>query len=263
MVQLEDSISEHLRHHTLSKMLFNRTSKVHHARILSCFGPRAGTWLIVRLVFSTFWLFSPMFCTTLHTWFGLPHPSIASILRCVCTHPINPMGIHLLCCALGNEHIGTHNVIHDTFVAIAWDVGFHVGQKQLHVLLSTTFNSSSQSPHYVDQKWHSHLGQHCHCQPNASGFTSLILCNSRICYIGHNSSQGKELSQPTPHWSIPPFSNQNIWLLTQTGWCVLTRLCQCHLELEGVRKPSSFYLGHFSSLNFFWSHYKGCRCLPS
>jgi hypothetical protein len=28
------------------------------------------------------------------------------------------MGTHLLCCAHGNEHIGIHDAIHDTFVTI-------------------------------------------------------------------------------------------------------------------------------------------------
>jgi hypothetical protein len=36
----------------------------------------------------------------------------------------------------------THDAIHNIFVAIAQDVGFHVRQKQLHVLPSTMFNSS-------------------------------------------------------------------------------------------------------------------------
>jgi hypothetical protein len=52
------------------------------------------------------------------------------------------MGIHLLHCAHGNEHIKTHDAIHNTFVAIAWDVGFYVGRKKLDVLPSITFNSS-------------------------------------------------------------------------------------------------------------------------
>jgi hypothetical protein len=68
--------------------------------------------------------------------------------------------------------------------------------------------------HCAYQIWHSHLNQHCHCWPNASGFTSLILHNSRICYIGCSSSQGKELLQLRPHWSIFPFSNWGIWFLT-------------------------------------------------
>jgi hypothetical protein len=52
------------------------------------------------------------------------------------------MGIHLLCCAYGNERTRTHDAICDTFDAITWNVGFHMGWKQLHVLSSNTFNSS-------------------------------------------------------------------------------------------------------------------------
>jgi hypothetical protein len=55
------------------------------------------------------------------------------------------MGIHLLRCAHGNEHTRTHDAIHDTFVAVTWDVGFHVGRKQLHALLSNMFNSFRRS----------------------------------------------------------------------------------------------------------------------
>ncbi len=52
------------------------------------------------------------------------------------------MCIHLLHCVHGNECTRTHDVICNTFAAIAWNVGFHMGQKELHVLFSTTFNSS-------------------------------------------------------------------------------------------------------------------------
>jgi hypothetical protein len=41
-------------------------------------------------------------------------------------------------------------------------------------------------------------------------------------------------------------SNWSILLFTQTYRCVFEWLCQCHLELEGDKRPSSFYLGHFS-----------------
>jgi hypothetical protein len=54
------------------------------------------------------------------------------------------MGIHFLCCAHGNEHIGTHDAICNTFAPITWDDGFNMGQEQLHALLSTTFNSFCQ-----------------------------------------------------------------------------------------------------------------------
>jgi hypothetical protein len=54
------------------------------------------------------------------------------------------MVIHLLCCVHGNKRIKTHDAIHDTFIAIAHDASFHMGREQLHVLPSSTFNSSNQ-----------------------------------------------------------------------------------------------------------------------
>jgi len=54
------------------------------------------------------------------------------------------MGIHLLCCAHGNERTWIHDAICDTFAAIVQDVNCHMGWKQLHVLLSNTFNSPCQ-----------------------------------------------------------------------------------------------------------------------
>jgi hypothetical protein len=40
--------------------------------------------------------------------------------------------------------MGTHDAVHNTFVAIAWNVNFHVGQKQLHMLPPTIFHSFHQ-----------------------------------------------------------------------------------------------------------------------
>jgi hypothetical protein len=61
----------------------------------------------------------------------------------MCVHTSHwPYGIHFLCCVHGNERAKTHGVICNTFATIAWDVNFHVGQEQLNVFSSTTFNSS-------------------------------------------------------------------------------------------------------------------------
>jgi hypothetical protein len=99
-------------------------------------------WLIAWLVFLTFRLFFSIFSTTLCTWLKLSYLSIVGIHQCVWTHFIHPMVIHLLCCVHDYEHIETHDIIRNTFIIIAWDVGFHLRQEQLHVLLSTTFNFS-------------------------------------------------------------------------------------------------------------------------
>jgi hypothetical protein len=123
-------------------MLFDKISKAHRAQNLSCFGQGVGVWFIAWPIFTTFQFFSLFFSTTFCTWLGLPHPSIVSFLPCACTHPIDPMGIHLLHCSHGNEHTSTHVVICNTFAIVAQDISFHLGQKQLHAFLSTTFNSS-------------------------------------------------------------------------------------------------------------------------
>ncbi len=80
----------------------------------------------------------PSLSTTLCTQLRVTHPSITSILRCVCTHPIDLMGIHLLCCAHGNKHIGTHDVI-PTFLlslgemsASLWDKNNYICFLQPH-----------------------------------------------------------------------------------------------------------------------------------
>jgi hypothetical protein len=128
----------------LTNMLFDRAFETHYSRILSCFGIGAWIWFMDQPTFPTFWLSSPHFSTTFWTWLGLPHPSIVGIFQCMYTHPIGATSVHFLHCAHGNEHTGTHDVVHDIFVAIIQDAEFHVGWEQLHAFLSTTFHSSCQ-----------------------------------------------------------------------------------------------------------------------
>jgi hypothetical protein len=89
LVWFQDSILEHLHHHTLFSMLFDKIFEIHHAQILSCFRPRAGVWLTVRPIFLSFWLASLIFSIMLRIQLGLPHPSIAGIFWCVCTNSKN------------------------------------------------------------------------------------------------------------------------------------------------------------------------------
>jgi len=165
---------------------------------LSCFGPRASIWLIVQLIFPAFQLSSLFFCTSLWTRLGPPHPSIKSIPRCVWTHPIDLMGIHLLHCVHGNERIRTM-------------LQFTTPLPPLHEMLVSTWDKNNYmrflQPHsipFIDEltlclpKMAFALNQHCHCWHNVSRFTSPILHNSRICFLQCSSSQGKELLQSTP-----------------------------------------------------------------
>jgi len=49
------------------------------------------------------------------------------------------MGIHFLC-VNGNECIGIHHAICDTFVVIAWNVDIHMGQEQLQAFFLVILN---------------------------------------------------------------------------------------------------------------------------
>jgi hypothetical protein len=79
--------------------------------------------------------------------------------------------------------------------------------------------------HCAYQRWHSHLSQHYHYWPYVNKFTSSTLCNLRISCIGCNSNQGKELSKPTPHWSIPPLSRlKYLVVYTNMPMCFYTTM---------------------------------------
>jgi len=131
MVWLQDSISECLHHHTLFNMLFDRISEAHCAWILSCYSLGAGTMLTVQTSLLNLLIIFPNFFTTHQMWLGLPHPSIANIPQCMCTHPIDLVSIHFLHCAHGNEHTWIHGAVHDTFITIMGDID-HI---QLHLLI--------------------------------------------------------------------------------------------------------------------------------
>jgi len=211
MVWLQDSIQEHLHHHTLSKMFVDKIYIAHHAWILSCFGPRVSVWLTTRPLFLSFWLDSSIFFIVVRIWYGLPHPSIVNIPWCVCTHPINPMGIHFLCCVHANKLTWTHDVIHYTFVAIMKDVGFHVGQEQLHALPSNTFNFSCQWIDIVLTKDDIRtLVDLSLPTQHVNKFISLILRHPRICYFWCGSSQKRSYCDQ----SILPLSSEGIWMST-------------------------------------------------
>ncbi len=76
MVQLQNSILEHLHHHTFSNMFSKRILEAHRAWLSSSSSPRVGIWLIIRPIFPTFRLSFPVFSITLCMQLGLPHPSM-------------------------------------------------------------------------------------------------------------------------------------------------------------------------------------------
>jgi hypothetical protein len=135
MVQFQDSISKCLHHHTLSSMFFYKTFEAHCAQILSCSSLGVGVWYIAQPIFPNFF-----YNTSYVTWttpsFNCKHPSM-------CLHTSHrPYGYPLLTlCSWQRTHLNPWcNLRHHYRHCVIF--GFHVGWEQLHVLPSTTFNSS-------------------------------------------------------------------------------------------------------------------------
>jgi hypothetical protein len=84
-------------------------------------GLSVNVWLLTCLVILFFHLPSNDFSTTLHTRLGLSQPLILGVSHCICNQPLDPMGIHLLCCTHGGERMVSHDVVQNVFVAIAKD----------------------------------------------------------------------------------------------------------------------------------------------
>ncbi|CAM6088894.1 unnamed protein product [Calypogeia fissa] len=75
-----------------------------------------------------------IFTTSLRVRLGLPHPGLLGQPSCVCGHPLDPVGTHILQCSHGSERTATHDDFRDVLAAIARDAGYHVSTEQTHVL---------------------------------------------------------------------------------------------------------------------------------
>ncbi len=108
------------------------------------------------------WPILVTFSITLWIQLGLPLLSIiVGLPLCVCTHPINPLDIHLLWCSHGNEFIETHDIIHDIIAFIAKEVGLHVVHDQLHIVPSSIHLDAMLTLSL--QGWGSNPCRHCYC----------------------------------------------------------------------------------------------------
>jgi len=112
----------------------------------------------------------------------------------------------------------------------------HVSFSHTQLLLLTNW-------HCVDQRWNLHLSWYyiVIVDPMLVDLFPWSCITQR--FVASNVTQTKEnleLLYSTPHWSILPFSNLDIWISKQPCWCVLTWLCQCHLELQKGQKALLF-----------------------
>jgi hypothetical protein len=73
-------------------------------------------------------MFLNVFFIALHTKLDISHPLVLGVSHCIYNQPLDPMGIHFLCYAHGEEGSISHDILRDVFVGIAKDVRFHILQ---------------------------------------------------------------------------------------------------------------------------------------
>jgi hypothetical protein len=224
-------------------MFSDKILKAHHFWILSCSSPKAGAWLIVRLVFPTFRLFPLVFLHNIsNTTWTTPSFNCRYPFMCVNTshqpYWYPPLKLRSRQWAHGNPWCNSwHLCYHCTRCCFP-----HGTKITTYIFFSHIQLLSSTSRHCVHQRWYLHRSWHCHCRPNANKFTSSILRNIRIYYLRCGSSQKMELLWPTPHQSIPPFSNWIIWMLHKQANVFLHNCATTIWSLIGPKGPHLFVL---------------------
>jgi hypothetical protein len=117
----------------ICSLLVNILLDITEAHLCSCVGPRASTWLLAHPTTSTFRSSLAHYFTTLHTHFGLPHPTIAHLSLCQCGHTIDDLSTHLLQCPYGNECIRTLDKFWGIVVVIVLENKTHVQKEVSHL----------------------------------------------------------------------------------------------------------------------------------
>jgi hypothetical protein len=111
VIQLQKTISKRLHDYSFSNIILNMSFDSHWTCLKSYARPSVETWLYACLVISCFCLPSNVFPSTLQTKLNLPHPLALGLTHCIYAQPLNPIGIHLLCCAHGEKKTTSHDAI--------------------------------------------------------------------------------------------------------------------------------------------------------
>lgn len=105
-LQLSSSSVDQLHEQKFTLLLANASLNIVRAHLCSYASPIVRAQLLAHP--STC---SAHFLTTFDICFDISHPTVPHFSRCQCGHTIDNLGIHLLYCFCGSEHISTH----DTF----------------------------------------------------------------------------------------------------------------------------------------------------
>jgi hypothetical protein len=126
----------------LFQYLSNMSLDSHQERLRSCARPSSKALLCAHPIIPCFCLPSNIFPFMLDIKLGLPRPLVLGPTHCIFNQSLNPIGIHLFCCAHGGEEITSHEVVRNVFASIVKNVGFHVLREWTHILPLSSLQSS-------------------------------------------------------------------------------------------------------------------------
>lgn len=175
-----------------------------------------------------------VFSTASRIRLDLSHPLVFGVSHCICTQPLDLMGIHFLCCTHGEERMVSFDVVWDVFTAI--------GRCEISCFVRVdpcpfapcliVFVSSSW--HCIINQWCSHISRRCHCWPHSSwfGFTSYYFLWG--CDNSCESSKGWSLLKSIPSGHIFPSSCESFWIFTLAGKSFFHQFVNMVWEMKGI-----------------------------
>jgi len=194
----------------------------------SCVGPSVGAWLFAHLAIPCFHLPSDVFSFVLWTRLGLPHPLVLNLTHYIYDQLLDPMGIHLLHYVHGGERVISHDVIWDVFASIVKNVRFHILQKQTHVLMLPSLQSSCwqvdiillvDDVHTLVDVVIINLIPHLKRLGIPSNFFSWG------DYDNGNSSERKISSRPLLNEHVFSSCHKGFWVFLATNWQLFSSIC--------------------------------------
>jgi len=147
-LQMQFSLMDKLHKQEFASLLTNVPSNVMWTHLCSCVGPVARAWLLACFSTLSLCLSSTHFLIALCIRFNISHPTILHLSQCQCDLTIDDLGIHLLCCSCGNEHITTHHTFQNAITTIALETGTHIQKEVSHLFPPPHMKTSGYCNHH-------------------------------------------------------------------------------------------------------------------
>jgi hypothetical protein len=147
-LQMQFSLMDKLHKQEFASLLTNIPSNVMQTHLCSCACLVARAWLLGFFSTLSLCLSSAHFLIALCIHFSISHPTILHLSQCQCDLTIDDLGIHLLRCSCGNEHITTCHTLQNTITTITLETGTHIQKEVSHLFPPPHMKTSEYCHHH-------------------------------------------------------------------------------------------------------------------